>query len=352
MNILHLTPSYFPNQGGVETHVKKISEQLTRLGHQVSVLTAAEAQLPRTEVIDDVSIHRLQVTTPDHFKFQYKLDIWQQILKQYQLFLQADVIHVHDVMWWVLPLWIFIWPKLFITFHGWEGKYPVPRRNKLARWIWSKLALRTIHVGKWISEFYWDQPQQVVYGGVDENIINSAKKPSLINQTKASGKQKKMALVFIGRLELENEIEHYLNLIKLLKHDFQVQVTWVGDGQYRQQCSRVGQVTGMVNDAEKYLKKADLVLANSYLSMLTAQALGKIIISFYSHTLKERYLATYPGQKMLLLADSPIKMRQKINQLFQDKATKLQYEQAAQEWAHRQSWLKVAQAYEQLWWSR
>ena len=39
MKVLFLTRSYFPNIGGVEKHVEKITEILMKKGHEVIILT-------------------------------------------------------------------------------------------------------------------------------------------------------------------------------------------------------------------------------------------------------------------------------------------------------------------------
>ena len=39
MQILHITPRYFPAKGGGEKHIQVISEQLVQLGHEVTILT-------------------------------------------------------------------------------------------------------------------------------------------------------------------------------------------------------------------------------------------------------------------------------------------------------------------------
>lgn len=338
MKILHITPFYEPHLGGVETHVSAVSQELLKRGHEVSVLTQRhDVSLPYSEVIDEVKITRIDTEIKHYSKINYKITVWKQVAKHSQLLLKADVIHVHDVYWWLIPLLPLFWTKIFLTFHGWEGVYPVPWSHKLARWLWSKLALKTVHVGKYIQEFYWDEPDAITYGGVD------VKKESL--KKKAKG----LEVVFVGRLEAENDIEKYLELAKELRKNQKIKIFWVGDGEYKAECQKYGQVTGMVKDVSKYLIKADLVWAASYLSILEAQAKGKVVCAFYSHLLKRRYFETFPGSKLMLIGSSVKEMSDQISKLTKDSKILEKYSTNAKKWATEQSWAKVADIYEILW---
>ena len=66
--------------------------------------------------------------------------------------------------------------KVFITFHGWETEYPVRLTAKLQRYLYSKLAVGSIHVGSWISKFYWDKPNFITYGGINSKRLTGVRK--------------------------------------------------------------------------------------------------------------------------------------------------------------------------------
>ncbi|MBU0576290.1 glycosyltransferase family 4 protein [Patescibacteria group bacterium] len=339
MKILHLTAFYEPHLGGVETHLRALNQELLKRGHEVWVLTAChDANLPLQEKKDGIEIIRIETETKYYNKLNHKLIIWRQVAKQAQLLLNADIIHVHDVYWWLIPLLPLFWSKIYVTFHGWEGKYPVPWQYKLARFVWSKLAMKTIHVGDYIREFYWDQPNAVVYGGVriSKKIIPKQK-------------IKKLQIVFVGRLELENDLKKYLILAKKLKKHRLVDITWVGDGDYKNDCQKYGTVTGMIKNTTSVLAKADLVWSASYLSILEAQALGKIVCAFYSHPLKQRYLEIYPGSKLMLIESNVERLSRQILGLLDNSKTLKKYSTHAYNWAMEQTWEKVADTYEKLW---
>jgi 1,2-diacylglycerol 3-alpha-glucosyltransferase len=59
MRILQVTPGYYPQVGGVEAHVRAISERLVAIGHEVVVATVfPDGGAPLAESIGGVLVHR------------------------------------------------------------------------------------------------------------------------------------------------------------------------------------------------------------------------------------------------------------------------------------------------------
>lgn len=334
MKIVQICPLYKPHLGGVETHVAQFNRYLKADKHQVTVLsTQHKAQLPLQEERDSVTIHRLPTAADGK-----KLATWRWVWQHRDIFFEADIVQVHDIFWWMLPIWPFISKKTYTTFHGWEGIYPVRITAKLQRWVWNKMSQATMHVGDWIREFYWDKPTLVMYGGITAPALNK------------QATTKKTALVFYGRLSPENEVEKYLQLIKVLKKKHpEITMTWVGDGPLAKACQKVGEVTGMVADPIPFLDQATFVFSSSYLSMLQAQVLGKVVCAFYSNPLKQRYLETYPGRQSMLLASSASEMSEMIEKLLAEPQNVAKLSRSAQAFARRQTWQRVTEMYYQLW---
>ncbi|MFL5802453.1 MAG: glycosyltransferase family 4 protein [Roseiflexaceae bacterium] len=90
MRILHVTPGYYPELGGVERHVQDVSEALARLGHIVVVVTmTADARLPRHEVLAGVEIRRLTAIGPRNYRLS--LDLARYLRQQ-----RFDIVHAHN----------------------------------------------------------------------------------------------------------------------------------------------------------------------------------------------------------------------------------------------------------------
>lgn len=62
MNILFASQSFYPYVGGVTTHLLNLAKQLIRKGHQVTIVTMRIGDLPAREVIEEIYIHRVQVS--------------------------------------------------------------------------------------------------------------------------------------------------------------------------------------------------------------------------------------------------------------------------------------------------
>lgn len=341
MKVVHLTPAYAPHKGGVETHVAKISQEMKKLGASVTVLTVQTA--PDSPVIENqlgIEIRRCPVRHNQR-SWQYKLSIWRWIWQQRHILGAADVIQVHDVFWWLLPFVILWEDKICTTFHGWETQYPVRLSAKIQRAVWSFLSVATLHVGGWIQEFYWDKPTFVTYGAPPSRVTKVPKTPS------TSGLKQ---FVFVGRLAGDTDIEKYLQLVSSLKKKHpKLQVTWVGDGPFKEACQKVGQVTGFVANPNKYIETADIVGASSYLSIWSALAQGKVVASFYSHRLKQRYLETFPAAHCILIETDVTKMATTLESIFKRPAVKHTLTQTGSLAAANESWLAVCHTYQKLW---
>lgn len=334
--LVQVTPFYSPHLGGVETHVKELNKELLKKNFQITVLTTQhDADVSLKEDVAGVKVLRLPKITSNK-KFQ----TWKWIWQQRQILQAADVIHIHDIVWWLYPF-LFLWRhKTSATFHGWEGIYPIPLKNKLQRRFNSWLVTKRIHVGAWIQDFYGDEPDAVMYGGVSPQTGAQLTVPN----------QKEIKCVFIGRLETVNEISLYLELLQLLKKiGLPFTVIWVGEGSYRLACQVYGEVTGMVENPSRFLEKADLVFATSYLSILEAQALGKVVVGFYSHPLKKAYLQTFPGNSAMLAGSQPSIIADEIQSLLKDTKKWQQLSRSAVQNAHDQTWKKVAKIYQKIW---
>lgn len=328
--IVFVTPSYPPQLGGVETHVSQVTAQLINKGHQVTVITGSKTdkKLCPEKVMG--------INT----KGQAKYEIWQQIWSLRNVFFRADIVHVHDVGWWLAPVMPFVLHKFNITFHGWEGDYPVRWQAKLHRLILALFARKTVHIGHFIQLFYWDVPDLVMYGGFDEKLLD----------TDVHAIKQPINIVFFGRLVAENGIDLYLQLLSELKQKkLKFNMNWVGDGPYKEKCSQFGEVTGMIAQTTQYLAEADLVMANSYLSMLQAQAMGKIVVSLYDNPLKEAYLDTYPGKEALINSESPNMAADQLEEVLtsSDRSKKLQ--KKAQRLVGGLTWKNVTDQYLELW---
>lgn len=164
MKILYITRLYSPHVGGVEKHVYEVAKELQQKGNKITILTERyDNDLKEAESVDGINVFRFSYP---RIKLIGLLYIWRQIFKYKKFIQESDVVHVHDVFIWYLPF-RFLYPKkmVFVTFHGWEGIYPIPFLNILQKRIASKYSRGTIGVGKYIGKHYGIIVNKITYGG-------------------------------------------------------------------------------------------------------------------------------------------------------------------------------------------
>lgn len=348
MKIVHVAKYYLPHLGGVEIHLKEVSSLLVKLGHEVTIITTKhDLKLAESTNYNGVNVVRIPDFQDEKNPSLLKIKTWKAIKEYRELFDKADIVQVHDVFWWIIPIFRQIRKKTFITFHGWETTYPVSLNAKIQRYLYSKLSLGTIHVGSWIQDFYFDKPDFVTYGGINPKRLTKSR----INNKAEKIKTKKLIkIAFVGRLSQDNDVEKYIQLVKALKDlGKEIEIVWVGEGDFRDQCVELGIVTGFVKNISKYLIGKDLVFASSYLSILEAQLTANNVCSFYSNELKKAYLESYPGSKFMLISNSIDSMIAKINLLFNSPKSQIQFGTFAREFAKQQTWDRVLNLYLKLW---
>jgi glycosyltransferase involved in cell wall biosynthesis len=90
VRIVQVSPFFAPHPGGVESHVRAISAELVRRGHDVTVVTSRyDPSLPEEESIDGIRVLRAKTRT---VLFETPLDVGVGSAVRG---LDADVVHLH-----------------------------------------------------------------------------------------------------------------------------------------------------------------------------------------------------------------------------------------------------------------
>lgn len=353
MTILFFSRLFYPHGGGVETHVREIGKRLVKMGHKVTVVT--ETPLPSaahntsyhsnsesakmTGEIDGVRIVRVNGGKEGFWK---KFRIWFWLFKHRSLIASADIVHAHDVFFWYLPFrFLYTNKPVYTTFHGYETKFPPAKKAVLIRMISEKLSFGNICVGGFISKWYGTSPTYTTYGGT---VVLSSKYYVLREK-----KDSKLKILFIGRLEEDIGIGLYLQAIRKLKEKKDIEVTFLGEGSFKKEASKYGEViANYSNDTNYYselLQKVDVVFASSYLSILSAMSAKKPVIAVYTNKLKKDYLVMTPFAEFIAVVDSADKIMNEVENLG-EKHTKADQ---AYNWVKEQTWEKVVEMYLRLW---
>ncbi len=309
MNIVFLTRLFYPYIGGVEKHVLFISKELAKKGHKITVITEKyDNKLLSEDKINDIKILRFSYPK---IKFLGLFTIWLKLLKYFPTFLKADIIHIHDVFIWYLPFRLFLFFKpVYSTFHGWEGVYPIPLKNKLIRKLSAHLSHKSICIGKYIPKYYGIKADKIIYGGVEKMLQQKFKK-------------QKNLVVFLGRLEKDTGLLQFINWIK--KNKGKYKIVFCGDGYLRKKAQKYGDVKGIVKNPSKYLEKTQFCCPGGYLSACEALNYGCKLLLFYHNPLKKDYWKLSPFFK---IKNNPEK---------------------AKNWLQKNTWRKIAEVYLDLW---
>lgn len=338
MRIVFLSSKFYPDIGGVEKHALEVAKRLSK-NHEVLVIT--EGKKDKKEKINEIKIIRSFFGENDWFK---KFIIWWKILSLRKLIEKADIIHCHDVFFWYIPLRI-IYPnkKVFVTFHGYEGTFPPSLKAIFIRKLSEKLSSGNIAIGRYIEKWYGTRPNAVVYGAINK-----------VKNSKLKVQSSKLKILFIGRIEKDNGIEIYSEVLKKLKN---YQFEACGDGILRSELEKYGKVHGFVKNTDKYISKSDIIFASSYLSILVALNLKKPVFSVFDNPLKEDYLKMTPFAKWIYITGSPKILIKKIKTVmrgnrFREKNENLALDRkiaSSYNWVKDQTWDNIAREYVDLW---
>lgn len=341
---------YLPHLGGVERHVESLSLELLRRGHEVSILTECyDPSLPLQENVNGISVYRYGAARGVLRNLFLAPFVYLDRSKKYRrLFAQADIVHCHD---W-LPFFKFlmsfrmVFPSkpFFITFHGWSGRFPPSRSEVFVHRVCTALTRGNICVGAFIAQWYRFSPGTVIYGAADlEREVEERVPPS--------------DLLYVGRLEPDTGIREVVLAWELLQRESTTPLRAVicGDGSLRDEIEaavrRIGiecAMHGMVGNVHAYLASARAVFVNSYLAIIEALQAGKPVFAVYHNELKKDYLTMMPGSgTYFAVASSPEALADAVREFWRGGRTP--GHAAGHEWALRQTWGSVADAYESLW---
>ena len=337
MQILQVSQSYLPNVGGVEKHLQQVNRHLLKAGHQVTVLTGGGQRSQQDQaIIEQVLVFYLDNQPQAHYKWH----IWRQIIQHRQLFQQADVIQVHDVFWWILPLYPLIKSKVFTTFHGYEGSQVPDKKAIRAHQLAWRLSRGSLAIGGWHHKYY----------GISSDLISFGASDLKLNRQATKRRQSAKKAIFIGRLTPDTGILEYLKALNLLKkRQYSYSLDVYGDGPLLNQATKYAKqqhlaVTfhGFQADADQLLVNYPVAFVSQYLAIIEALKSGCQVIAYYHNQLKEDYLEMSPFPQYIAMAHSAQEIKQQLE-------SKTSQANLGSDLAKKLSWSTVTKQYLQLW---
>jgi glycosyltransferase involved in cell wall biosynthesis len=264
VKVVQVCPRYYPDIGGVETHVKEISERLVKRGFDVEVIcTDPSGRLKRHEIINGVSVTRFRSYAP-HDAYYFAPQIYFYIKDQ-----GFDLIHVHS--YHALPALFASLAKksrrLIFTPHYHRRGHTLIRNllHKPYRIIGGKIfeiADKVICVSEYeksmvILDFN-------IHTQKIEKIPNGLDIKEFMNlEPKKKGKDDRKTLLYVGRLEQYKGIHHIIEALKDLK-EYKLDV--VGKGPYENNLQKLAQELSVTERINWYKNITRKEMLNRYAS--------------------------------------------------------------------------------------
>lgn len=370
--ILIIAPHFWPEMGGVETHLLEVIPELLARGWQITVITQEpiiKTATKTTQPLPQIPLSKSQPRPDFLAKIQVirffcpawpiigLLIIWGQMWRHRAQWLTASVVHVHDVMIWLFPWRWLIKGRVILTMHGWESRFPIPRKNRWLKQLSARLANRVLAVGKFIGEFYGIFPDQIILGGVNKQaVISESALISKHNWPKIFSQRQLVTapvrLLFVGRLAVDTGLPELLAAINLLSptNRARLRVELAGDGELRTEGELVGRVIGWLDQPSlaKEMKNAQLCFVGGYLSALQSLAAGCVTLASYDQPLKQAYWQKSELTGRVLVTNSALKLAKIITNYLNNPEDHWDQLKKNRAWAAQQSWGKIAEVYEQV----
>lgn len=342
--VLFLTRRFEPHTGGVETHLQHLNNELKKRKFKITVITEQHSlAVPLVESIRGIEVLRI----PLPHQQTSKLAIWHWMLSNISLFTSFDIIHIHDVFFWILPIYLLLKlkrKKIYITFHGYEGDKNPNIKQKFWHRLANLLCSGSICIGEFHSKWYGVRPNDVSFGAVKD--ISPKNNYKNINSV--------IKIVFVGRLAEDTGILAYLAAIKVLMKRKHVTLDVFGDGslnsivkQFAKEHALPVRFHGFVPQTSIMLSEYDIAFVSQYLAILECLAAGLPVISYYDTEIKQDYLLISPFGKWLTVAKSTKEIAESV-ELVQRINSKKKIK-IAQDWAASQTWQKLTSKYLRLW---
>lgn len=360
MHVLMVAERIPPDIGGVERHIAGLSREL--VGKGIDLTLVAPVADPRASFPDRRDGMKLMRIPRSKYSSRDYVAAWSWWWAHRSLLEEIDLIHFHDVyalIHWFGPA-ILMAPKKprFLTFHGYEMRYPIPNRAKLYRYLAGKLVSASICVGHYLVKWFKIRTETITYGAVTQPEIKPIQGSGLGFEEWASIPSKPVA-TFIGRLASDTGLDIYIKGLGLLRreHDLDIRILICGDGPSRSSLDELSKREGVkarfigaVSDPSPYIRHASLVFTSGYLSMLEAMICHRPVFTVFHTPIKSDYLSHFPdAEDLFSIASSPEKLAAEVLSFLSKLDEGARQVERAYNFAVQQTWSKLAEQYLALW---
>jgi glycosyltransferase involved in cell wall biosynthesis len=241
--VLIVTARFFPEMGGVETHVHEVAARLASRGFDVQILTTDRSgRLPKIETTSAATVRRVKAW-PAKRDYYLAPGVFLEILKS-----GCDVIHVQGCHTLVPPLAMLAalvkGVPYVVTFHS--GGHSSSLRNQMRDAQWRLLAPLFRRAAGWIGVSRYEADFFARAMGLPRDRIdvvpNGAAMPESVDAGPASG----MLIASVGRLEKYKGHHRVIRAFaEVSKRHPEAELRIVGEGPYRPQLETLAERLGL-----------------------------------------------------------------------------------------------------------
>ena len=227
MKILQVSPGYFPAVGGVEEHVRNISERLAR-EHEVTVFaTDPSGKLPKEEEINGVLVRRFKSFSPQnayHVSFKMLGELRRS---------ESDIVHGHGYHAFPLFFSRYARRKRFVVTPHYLGHGSTMFRDFLHK-LYKSAGKKTLQ----------EADKVIACSNHEKSLLTKDFKiagnkvtviPNGVNLEEFKKLEKKVkehkTILCAGRLEEYKGVQHVIHALPLLDKSIRLEI--VGEGSYK-----------------------------------------------------------------------------------------------------------------------
>ena len=276
MRILQVCPQYYPFLGGVDQHVRNISERLAHT-HEVTVFTCdPSGQLPKREVLNEVKVERFHSFSPRN-AYHVSFEMFNALRHS-----SFDVVHGHS--YHALPLLFSSYARRrrFIVTAHYHGHGSTKFRDVLMA-FYKPLGQRSFREADVITavsqyeksllvrDFRVESKVVVIPSGIDLDEFRDLEKVSKNYKT----------ILCVGRMEEYKGVQYIIRALPLL--DKSIRLDIVGSGTYKDRLAGLAKELAVEDRVRFYqnLPKVELLAkyanADIFLLLSKYEAFGTVI---------------------------------------------------------------------------
>ena len=262
MKIAQVCPRFYPDIGGVETHVYEVSKRLAK-DFEVEVLTTdPSGKYPKVEEIDNITVRRFKSITPSE-AYYFPLEMYKFLKERSS---DYDIIHAHN--YHAFPALFVVLTKsnnkLVFTphYHGRGHSFIRDLLHKPYKIFGRKIFEKSDAV-ICVSNF----EKELILKNFNVNSSKLFVIPNGINleEFKDVEKIKKRkdrtikTILYVGRLEKYKGLDYVVKALKYLPENYMLEI--VGKGSYKSKIVKLARNLGVINRIRFYrdLSREELI---------------------------------------------------------------------------------------------